>query len=178
MTSRKELLSLFDELEKERLELLTSLSNRPKEVLVKKPSADSWSVTEVVLHLAKAEEGALKYMRVKLEHGGHKKASFGAAVKQKLLNLAIALPFKYKAPSVIELDATGNTSFAEAQELWGQIRSNLKKEYESIDESIIDHELFKHPAAGKLSIMQSVRFMRQHVQRHVGQIERVLKAVD
>ena len=177
MTSRKELLDLFSELENERLTLISGISENAPELLVKKPAPDRWSVTEVILHLSKAEEGALKYMRIKLKHGGHKKASIGSAIKQKLLNFAISLPIKYSAPNVIKLDEEGNTTFAQAVEDWGRIRSELKKEYESVDENILDHELFKHPSAGKLSIMQSLKFMRQHVQRHKGQIERTVKQV-
>lgn len=177
MTSRKDLLTLFDKMENERLELLQGLDSYSEELLGKKPSPDRWSVTEVVLHLSKAEEGALKYMKIKLEHGGHKKATFGSWLKQKLLNFAIALPIKYKAPNVIKLDETGTITFSEAVANWEDIRKALRKEYETIEEGIIDHELFKHPAAGKLSILQSVKFMRGHVQRHKGQIEKTIKQV-
>lgn len=177
MTSRKELLTLFDKMENERLELLRSLDSHSQELLAKKPSPDRWSVTEVILHLSKAEEGALKYMQIKLKHGGHKKATFGSWLKQKLLNFAISLPIKYKAPNVIKLDETGSINFSESVSNWTEIRADLRKEYEAIDESIIDHELFKHPAAGKLSVLQSVKFMRGHVQRHKGQIERTVKQV-
>lgn len=177
MTSRKELLTLFDKMEKERNDLLTSLDSYSEELLTKKPTPDRWSVTEVILHLSKAEEGALKYMQIKLKHGGHKKATFGSWLKQKLLNFAISLPIKYRAPNVIKLDETGTTTFAEAVDNWATIRKALRKEYGTIEEDIIDHELFKHPAAGKLSILQSVKFMRGHVQRHKGQIERTIKQV-
>jgi uncharacterized damage-inducible protein DinB len=176
MTTRKDLLSFFEKMEAERTELLGGLKNHSEETLTKKPAADAWSVTEVILHLSKAEEGALKYMQVKLKHGGHRKASFAASLKQRFLNLAITLPFKYKAPNVIKLDE-GSTSFGEAVENWNAIRLELKSEYQSVEESLIDHELFKHPVAGKLSIMQSVKFMRQHVLRHSGQIERTLQKV-
>jgi hypothetical protein len=175
MTPRKDLLALFDKMETERIELLRSLEPHSEELLLKKPSPDRWSVTEVILHLSKAEEGALKYMKIKLEHGGHKKAAFGSWIKHKLLSFAISLPIKYKAPNVIKLDEKGATTCSEAVANWANIRMSLRKEYEMIDEGIIDHELFKHPAAGKLSVIQSVKFMRRHVQRHKGQIERIVK---
>ncbi len=177
MSTKKQLLDLFDKMENERLAILKALETDSEEALTQKPAPNHWSVAEVVQHLSKAEEGALKYMRIKLEHGGHKKASFGAALKQKLLNLAISLPIKYKAPNVIKLDENADLSFAKAVEDWTEIRNTLRSEYEQVDEELIDHELFKHPAAGKLSIYQSVKFMRQHLQRHKGQIERTIKHV-
>ncbi len=177
MASRKELLVAFSKMESERLNLLKRLEQYSEEVLTKKPSADSWSVTETIYHLKVAENGALLYMRKKLEIGGHQKATFGAAVKQKLLNFAVSLPFKYKAPAVAQIPKGTKVSYAEAVAEWNNVREALKREYETVDESIVGNELFKHPAAGKLSILQSVKFMRQHVLRHVGQIDRTLKVV-
>jgi uncharacterized damage-inducible protein DinB len=177
MATRKELLEAFGKMESERQKLLKQLEQYSEEVLIKKPDVDSWSVTETIYHLKVAENGALLYMRKKLEVGGHQKATFGAAVKQKLLSLAVSLPFKYKAPSVAQVPEGTKVSYAEAVAEWNDVRKALKKEYERIDESIIGNELFKHPAAGKLSILQSVKFMRQHVVRHAGQIDRILKIV-
>ena len=177
MNARKELLEAFGKMESERQELLKRLEQYSEEVLTKKPAADSWSVTETIYHLKVAENGALLYMRKKLEFGGHAKATFGAAIKQKLLNLAVSLPIKYKAPSVAQVPEGIKVSYAQAITEWNDIREALKKEYETIDETIIGNELYKHPAAGKLSILQSVKFMRQHVVRHVGQIDRILKQV-
>jgi uncharacterized damage-inducible protein DinB len=177
MATRKELLAEYGKMENERQQLLKRLEQYSEEILTKKPDADSWSVTETIYHLKVAEEGALKYMRKKLEVGGHAKATFGAGIKQKLLSLAISLPIKYKAPKVAQIPEGTNVSFAQALAEWNEVRNGLKADYESVDESIIGNELFKHPAAGKLSILQSVKFMRQHMNRHIGQIDRILKQV-
>ncbi|MCF8278484.1 MAG: DinB family protein [Flavobacteriales bacterium] len=177
MTSRKELLQAYELMEKERQQLLESLGQYSEEVLTKKPSANEWSITEVIYHLKVAEDGALRYMRKKLEVGGHQKATFAAGVKQRLLNLAVSLPVKYKAPRVAQIPEGTNVSFAQALEEWNAVRDGLRNEYETVDEKLIDNELFKHPAAGKMSILQSVRFMRQHMIRHIGQVERTLKSV-
>lgn len=177
MATRKELLAEFEKMENERQQLLKKLEPFSEVVLTKKPDANTWSVTEVIYHLKVAEEGALKYMQKKLEVGGHDKAMFGASVKQKLLNLAISLPVKYKAPKVAQIPEGTNVSYEQALTEWNEIRNSLKSEYDSVDEAIIGNELFKHPMAGKLSILQSVKFMRQHMNRHIGQIDRILKAV-
>jgi len=177
MATRKELMEAFERMENERQQLLKRLEQYSEEILSKKPAADSWSVTETVYHLKVAENGALQYMLKKLEVGGHQKATFGAAVKQKLLNLAVSLPIKYKAPPVAQIPEGINVTYAQAVAEWNEVRAGLKKQYETVDENIIGNELFKHPAAGKLSVLQSVKFMRQHVIRHIGQIDRILKVV-
>ena len=178
MAGKKELLQEFSKMEAERLALMEQLSSQPNNKLDTKPANGGWSVTEVVMHLVVAETGALKYMRKKLEFGGHKKASFGAAVKQRLLNLAISIPgLKFKAPKVAQIQEGSDISFDDAKAQWNEIRTDLLKEYEAFDDAIVDNELFKHPAAGKLSVIQSVRFMRQHMNRHIKQIHSTLKQV-
>jgi hypothetical protein len=41
----------------------------------------------------------------------------------------------------------------------------VRKTYESLDESVITHDLFKHPFARTLDLIQGQRFMQQHVGR-------------
>lgn len=177
MANRKELLRAFDIMENERMALLNELSSYSDEVLEKKPDADSWSVTEVIYHLKIAEEGALKYMNKKLEVGGHRKAAASAGIKQRFLNFMVSLPIKFKAPKVAQLPKDANVSYRQAVAEWTTVRDALRSQYETVDESMIGNELFKHPAMGKMNLVQSVKFMRQHVKRHIGQIQRTLKAV-
>ncbi len=177
LDKRTELLQFFDSMETDRKTLLSELENYPKEVLEKKPSADVWSVTEVIMHLTKAENGAFLYLQKKLEYGGHKKAPLTAGLKQKLLNLAVTLPIRYKAPNIVEVKNDNNIGFSEAVKNWTNVRDALLSTYKTIDEQIIDHELFKHPAAGKMNVVQSVKFMRQHMKHHIKQIHRTLKSV-
>lgn len=177
MATRKELLKAFDRMENERQQLLQRLERYSEEVLTKKPDKDSWSVTETVYHLKVAEDGALQYLLKKLEVGGHQKATFGAAIKQRFLNLAVSLPIKYKAPPIAQIPKGINIPYTQAVAEWNEVRTGLRKQYDSMDERIIGDELFKHPLVGKLSVLQSVKFMRQHALRHIGQIDRILKVV-
>ncbi len=177
MANRKELLAEFGIMETERQQLLKQLEPYSSEVLEKKPDENSWSVTEVIYHLVVAEGGALKYMRKKLEVGGHDKAKATAGLKQRFLNFMVSLPVKYKAPKVVELPSDISITYAEAVKQWNDVRNGLKSDYGSLDENLIGNELFKHPAMGKMNLVQSVRFMRQHMNRHIGQIEKTLKKV-
>ena len=165
-------------MEAERLSILKELSSYSEQKLSEKPSPNQWSVAEVIMHLVIAERGALAYMNKKLEFGGHGKAAFGSGLKQRLLNLAITIPgLKYKAPTVVELKKEDSVDYAEAKAKWDAVRSEMKKEYEALNEKLAEHELFKHPAAGKMSLLQGIRFMRQHMNRHIGQIRNTAKAV-
>lgn len=177
MPNRKDLLKEFDRMEDERQQLLKKLSSYSQEILAKKPNPNAWSVAEVMHHLTVAEHGSLRYLNKKLEVGGHGKASLKAVFRLGLLNTAISLPVKYKAPKVVEIAEDSGITYPDALAEWNSVRENLRKAYEEIDEKYVAHDLFKHPFAGKLNLVQGVRFMRQHMNRHIGQIERTLKAV-
>jgi len=174
---RKALLRSFDDSEAVRLQLLTRLDTLPEDVLTRKPSPDAWSVVEVIAHLIKAENGTLSYLRKKLQLGGHSKASPMAALRKSFLNFMIGLPIKFKAPRIVQLEKGTDMSYAEARAQWDEVRAALRKEYETIDPALIDHDLFKHPFAGKLNLLQSMSFMHHHMTRHIGQIDRTLTAV-
>ena len=177
MASRKDLMKAFDQMEIERQALVKRLEKHPAEVLSTKPDPNSWSVAEVIDHLRTAESGALMYMSKKLEFGGHKKAGFGAAVKQKLLNLAVTLPIKYKAPKFLDAPAPSDLTYETALAQWNEVRKQMRNDYERLDEKLIGNELFKHPSAGKMNAVHGAKFMRQHMNHHISQIERVLKAL-
>ncbi|MCF8259041.1 MAG: DinB family protein [Flavobacteriales bacterium] len=174
---RKELLKAFEAAEADRKALLTNLDTYSEEVLTRKPSPDAWSVVEVLAHLIKAETGTLNYLRKKLEVGGHQKASPFAGLRKALLNFVLGLPIRFKAPKVAQLDKGVNMSYAEAKAQWNAVRDGLGTEYQRIDEKLIAHDLFKHPFAGKLNLIQSTEFMRQHMVRHIGQVQRTLAMV-
>jgi uncharacterized damage-inducible protein DinB len=174
---REQLLRTFDESEAVRLQLLARLDKLPADALTRKPSPDAWSVVEVIVHLIKAENGTLSYLRKKLELGGHRKASPMAAMRKSFLNFMIGLPIKFKAPRIVQLEKGIEMPYAEARAQWDEVRAALRKEYETIDSVLITHDLFKHPFAGKLNLLQSMSFMHHHMVRHIGQIEHTLSAV-
>jgi hypothetical protein len=174
---KERLLSAFDAMEAERTQLLKRLDKLSEAQLTAKPSPDEWSVTETMAHLIKAETGTLLYLRKKLEVGGHGKTSAMAGFRKAFLNFVISTPIKFKAPKVAQLDKGVSLTYAEAKEQWQATRSALREEYARIDPKLIGHDLFKHPFAGKLNLEQSTSFMHHHMSRHIGQIDRIIKAV-
>jgi hypothetical protein len=164
-------------MESERQALIKRLEKHSGEVLSTKPDANSWSVAEVIDHLRTAESGALQYMSKKLEFGGHQKAAFSAGLRQKLLNLAVTLPIKYKAPKFLDVPAPSDLKYETALAQWNEVRNKMRSDYERLDEGLIGNELFKHPSAGKMNAVHGAKFMRQHMNHHISQIDRVLKVV-
>jgi hypothetical protein len=174
MTQKEKLLAAFQLAENTKQKLLNDLSEYDSYRLSHKPDANTWSVAQIVQHLAVAEKGAIRYLQKKLEVGGHQKARFSSIARLKLLNTALALPIKFKAPQVVAVASENEIPYETAVSNWNAVRTEVRKTYESLDESVITHDLFKHPFAGKLDLIQGQRFMQQHMERHLKQIWRVI----
>ncbi|MEO8589884.1 MAG: DinB family protein [Flavobacteriales bacterium] len=175
MPSRTALLRAFDRLEVDRTALIAHLDTLPENSLTTAPGPGAWTVAQVITHLAIAEESSLSYLRKKHDGGRHKPATFSSHWRLPLLNLALSLPLKYKAPAVVA--NVPATSYAEAKARWGAVRLDMRSTYGTLPEAHIGHDLFKHPTVGRFNLLQGLRFMQQHVRRHREQILRTLRAV-
>lgn len=173
----KKLQPLFDKMENTRKELFQKLEQYPAEKMNQKPDEKSWSVVQVMDHLTNAEGNSVKYINKKLSFNPKlQKAGLGSSARYALLVTAFTLPLKFKVPDVVG-EASNEHNFAQAKANWDQVRNDLKTLLDSMDEKTANAELWKHPAAGKMSMKNALKFMELHVQRHQGQIDRILKAV-
>lgn len=175
MPNRVHLLDRFSLLERQRNEILEGMASADPALLTKQPAPGAWSVAQVVLHLAIADEGMLAYMTKKIEVGGHAPVGATAPFRLALLNVALALPVKYKAPRVVA--TVPECTMAEAKQRWDAIRERMHRTFETIPEKLIGHGLFKHPSAGKFDLVQGLRFIGMHVHHHRAQIDRTLQKV-
>jgi hypothetical protein len=105
-------------------------------------------------------------------------AGVRAFFRSLVLNIAMRLPFKYKVPDAIAVDLTEDYSYEVLSADWKALRTEISEFLESIDEATAKKELFRHPLLGKMSLMQGLRFMNEHVARHSLQLERILEHPD
>ena len=168
------LLKAFDEMEAERMAIFSEFD--PIDPRYNRAAADGgWSVAQVCIHLGGVEAQGLAYMRKKLSGGAVDKATFSTWYRATLLRLALWLPIRYKAPSILkEPDAT--ISFVDAMAKWSDGRAQLRQFLADFPVSMLDAEVFKHPAAGKITIVQTIKFMHEHQNHHVRQVKRILGA--
>jgi uncharacterized damage-inducible protein DinB len=175
MPNRATLLDRFSTLERQRKEILEGIASVDPGRLRTQPYAGAWSVAQIVSHLSIADEGMLGYLNKKIEVGGHAPVGASAPFRLALLNVALVLPIKYKAPRVVA--TVPECSMAEAQQRWDTIRGRMHGTFETIPERLIGHGLFKHPSAGKFNLIQGLRFIGMHVEHHRPQIDRTLRRV-
>ena len=53
---------------------------------------------------------------------------------------------------------------------WGTIRSSLKEYIDKFPKEYLDKEIFKHPIAGWLNLLQTINFLQNHFDHHKLQI--------
>jgi len=167
----------FDALEKSRLELFSKLDKLDAPKMNKQPDATSWSVVQVMDHLTLAERNSLLYMKKKLSVTNEfQKANFKTSFRLFLLKAALKLPIKWKAPKIVA-DAYNDKNYAEAKIAWSEVRNGIAEFLEKFPEEHLESELFKHPSAGKFTVIQALSFMQTHLIHHLSQIDRINKAV-
>ena len=164
-------------LEKHRNDLFDKLAAYDTELLNKKPNEKAWSVIQVIEHMLIIERSSIAYIQKKIQE---KAATHQTGFKQRwrsiLLNRYLRSSKKFPAPVQV-VPTIQYASLNEMRELWNAERSDLKALLASIPSDMLSHNWFKHPAVGKLNLMQMLTFVDAHHTHHQSQIERTLKEV-
>ena len=157
--------------------LVQELGSFSPEILNRKPADGGWSAIQTAWHLLLVEENSLAYIHKKLGFGGaFEKAGFSASLRNFLLNAALFLPLKFKAPATASGDNLPDViPFDDLRERWGAVQKNWTDLLAQLPEDLLDRAVFKHPRAGRLSWMQTLAFIDTHFDRHRLQIQKALR---
>ena len=170
---------LFDKLDADLIDLLEDLKDQPDHVLNEKVSPDKWSIHQTMYHLILAEELSLKYVQKKLSFNPTlKDTGIGTFFRRSALSLYFLYPFKVKAPDAISKENLPNDlRFWEVVKKWKDVRKETKEFIADLPEEMLKKELYKHPAIGKISLKDMLKFFDLHFARHRKQINRTMSAV-
>jgi len=174
MATRKALDEAFEKLELQRHGLIERIVKFPPQDLATPPAAGGWSVAQVITHMAMIEEGSLAYLRKKYTGDRHRPVGAFSILGVLLLKVALASPIKFMAPATVA--AVPVLSFAEATARWDTVRHEMHSAYPTVKDEHLHHDLFKHPLVGRFDLVQALSFMHAHHQRHLGQIDRILRS--
>ncbi|MBK9416945.1 MAG: DinB family protein [Flavobacteriales bacterium] len=175
MDNKDRLLARFNSLERDRRMLLDQLDRHDAGSLARIPRPGAWSVAQVIMHFVLVERGSLAYLMRKLEMGNSGQAGTFSGVRSGLLNLTVGLPLRFKAPPMVAVVPV--CSYGDAFEAWAAVRTDLEHSLAALPPALLDHGLFKHPVAGRLTPEQGLRFMAAHHRHHRGQIQRTLASI-
>ena len=167
----------WDLLENGRMALMQELSKYDNAILNKKPEPNAWSVNQNIIHLMEAELGSLMYLRKKLSFGSNvPKSGFKSAFRFQMIKIFFALPIKIKAPPSLKQPAEVS-NFNELKSTWASQRLDLQDFIDNLPTNVIYGEIWNHPVAGKMNIVQMIDFFNDHFNRHRLQIEKTLPKV-
>lgn len=167
---------LFDELERQKANMIDHVSQVNDERFYKKPNPNKWSVAQILTHIMIAERMSLRYMKKK-SLGIDKLPDSGLfeQIKYSVLKLSQRLPLRYKAPGVVVENTPHALSLEELQVQWKESRAELYNFLSSIEKKNIRKKIYKHAFAGRLDVRQALGFLDEHMKHHAPQIERLIK---
>lgn len=172
----KKTLTLFIDLESNRQTLCDKLDSIDIDLLDYKPNLKSWSVLQVCHHLIVSEELSLLYLNKKLQYKSYIfPAGIGSSLRSLSLNLSMRLPFRLPAPQRVS-EFPENLSWEDLKIRWVKVREGMRHRLSNIPEEYQFKLIYKHPAAGRLTLYQMLTFFRTHIKRHEDQISRLLYA--
>ncbi len=175
-TLHKTLIPSFKKLDASLIDLLESLKDQPEHVLNKKINEEKWSVLQVIYHLILTEEASINYCKKKLSFNPElKKAGIVTYFRRISLMTFVGLPFKFKAPEMVsETRMPKEMRFWELVKKWKNIRQEAKEFLGGLPPEMFKKEVYKHPAAGRLTLTDMVDFWEVHFRRHRKQIKKIM----
>jgi hypothetical protein len=166
----------FSKLENSRIQLLLKLKNTSRFVLETPPALGKWSVSQIFYHLNKAESFSTIYVSKKrLDVNNLKTTGFNEYIRMVGLKLIFVLPFSLKAPVNVLGDVPEKVDYKSITTEWNETRNKLKELLESLPDDILNKNVFKQPAIGRINVFQMLDFMQAHFNRHEKQVERITK---
>lgn len=166
---------LFDSLETDRINLMSTLKALSPDKLQRAPEG-KWSIHQILAHIIAAEKLSVMYLSKKIL-GIKEVEDTGLLeeIKMVLLQISQRLPLKFKAPRVVVENTHAYASMEELTTDWVKARVELKTLLEKFEDTHIRKKIYKHIRAGRLNIQHALMFLREHIIHHQPQIDRLLK---
>jgi len=134
-----------------------------------------WSIIQVLSHLNMSESIALEYMKKKMKAGSEmSKVNVVNSLRMWVTRGFLQTGLKWRAPAYIA-NPNGEYALGEIKSTWETTRSNIRKYVEDYPDDLLNRAVYKHPMAGRLSLLQAVDSLIYHQRHHVHQINRIKK---
>jgi hypothetical protein len=170
---KKECLSRLDDIEDLRRDMVSEYNSYTEQQLIFKPEPGHWNLLQVLDHIVTSEKMSSIYIKRQLTGKKYPPApGLKSTFRFAMLRLAFKLPFRYKAPSIV--DSTGKTpNLNTLKDSWKTIRQEIITITKNTDSELLDLGVFKHPRAGLLDMKRTLEFMDIHIRHHQKQIQRI-----
>ncbi len=155
-------------------ELMAQVQHFTPESIIQSPDQGSWSVQQVIQHLALSENLSLQYLRKKtLDPSTIPQKDFSYPIRKALLYLYLASPFKFKAPGIVSDNQFPNEHFESTLDGLKANQKELLNFLANLPAQARTGLVYRHPIAGRLDLDGMFQFFTWHIQHHNRQIERI-----
>ena len=158
------------------LELIDQLTeNQANEGVIK----GKWSVAQIIYHLYLVEKHTFEAISKRLQFNRpDEKTGFKQAYRMLLLQIALALPRKYKAPSVVSDNIPEHNEMTTLLDDWKKTRDAYELLYNAQPPDKLQVKLFKHPVIGYINLLQTLDFIKAHHEHHLPQLKHLLSKIN
>jgi len=158
--------------------LFNKLANTNLEILQKKPTENGWSVIQVINHLIMSETQSLMYLTKKINGIGEvNDRQWTDFYKIPLMRLSMSGRIRFKAPKFVSNPSNVET-LDEVKEKWNNQREKFRQFLDEFPDEHMEKKIFRHPFAGRITLLQTILFFNFHLYHHQTQIDRILKAIN
>lgn len=162
----------LDALDRSLEEMITFLDGLEVDALHRKP-AEKWSAAQVFEHLHDSEKGTTGYLKKKLQAPPSEVPSGGikAFISSIVLKRALrSRKNQFRVPKVLS-DISETPAYPELKKSYLDTRKEMRKLVSTIDSKHSKKAYFNHPRAGRLTVGQTLGFLKDHFERHFDQIK-------
>ncbi|UCG13166.1 MAG: DinB family protein [Deltaproteobacteria bacterium] len=166
-----ELRDQLDIYDQSRRLLLGDLLELNAEQLRRKPDAGSWSILETIQHLVLSEREVLQDLPEPKELIARKRGP-----RARLSYLLVFLVLRWNIPAPVPSDGmvpNGNTSISELSHQWDENLRWMRDYLDTSSPEDLQRAVFRHPIAGPMTAVQTVRMAKLHFDIHLRQISNV-----
>lgn len=175
---------IFSHIDETRTRLAETVSNLPEAELNFRPTENSWTIGELVEHVAKTEASLVPLVFRLLKNAeadADADADGGSAAKSDgTINPPLSLvehhervkSAKLQAPEMIRPE--GTATVAESLAKLSETRETLRGLRERLEAVDLSQTAFPHPFLGKMNLYEWLAFIGLHEARHLRQIEGIL----
>jgi len=171
--------SLLTALDNRRTEFLEGLDSVAPSQRERSPSTKTWSPLQIGEHLVLVEHGLARIMARQIEKGEDRK-QIGEPSEKSVEGLIRALqtPAKMKVPENVGADPTGEMSMEELRTRWRAAAEQWHELANALPPALADEALVMHAVGGPLTFSQTLRFLEAHIEHHLFQLARTVRALN
>jgi|SRR5919109_2839038 uncharacterized damage-inducible protein DinB len=158
-------------LDSERATLITNVARVPEPERSRRPSADCWSIAEVLEHLAVVERGIVKLITLRGREVPAADAAPAAPLSDDRVAALRGRVRRIEAPERVR--PTGTMTATDALRALEETRGALRQALLAANPTSLDGCTHTHPVLGTLTLRDWVHFVAHHEARHAAQIAEI-----